>query len=325
MQESPILGIDIAKKKFDVYLLSDQKKCHKIFTNDRAGFLNLTNWCENQGFNYAHACLEATGFYGEALADFLYEYGYKVSVVNPSQIKAFGRSQLRRTKNDKIDCQLIAHFCKRHQPPLWHPLPAEQKKLREWYRCLQSLKEQKRQITNQLENLNLDEKVQSAWKCMKVSVEKQINILEKEIKDFVKQTASLNQSIKNLSQISGVGQLTAVGVLCEFPAVENFSNVRQYVAYAGLNTAHYHSGSSAQGRGRVSKIGSPRARKLLYMPAIVAKNHNPLFKEWAYRLKERGKPPKVIVVAIMRKLLHIFFGMLKTRQPFDPNLFTKNA
>lgn len=325
MQGLPILGIDIAKKKFDVCLLKDVKQYHKVFTNDKAGFVHLVSWCKTQGVEQTHACLEATGFYGEALAEYLHKQGHQVSVVNASQIKSFGRSQLRRTKNDKIDSQLIAHFCKMHQPKLWQPMRDEQKKLREHYRCLQSLKEQLLQVSNHMENPTLDKTVQQAWKTLKQTIQEQIKAIDKNIMKLIEHSVYLSQSVEHLSGILGVGRLTAVGVLCEFPPIESFNNVRQYVAYAGLNTAHYHSGSSRWGKGRVSKIGSNRARKLLYMPAIVAKSHNPLFKEWAHKLKERGKAPKVIIVAIMRKLLHIFFGMLKNGQPFNPDLFTKNT
>jgi len=79
------------------------------------------------------------------------------------------------------------------------------------------------------------------------------------------------------------------------------------------------SGTSIRGKSSISKIGSSRLRKALYFPAIVAKNHNPVFKRFSQKLASKGKPTKVIIVAIMRKLLHIIFGVVKNNSQFNPN------
>jgi transposase len=89
-------------------------------------------------------------------------------------------------------------------------------------------------------------------------------------------------------------------------------------AYAGLTPKHKMSGTSVRDKSRISKIGSSRLRKALYFPAIVAKNHNPLFKEFSQKLGSKGKTTKVIIVAIMRKLLHIVFGVVKHNTSFNP-------
>ncbi len=91
-------------------------------------------------------------------------------------------------------------------------------------------------------------------------------------------------------------------------------------AFAGLNPQHYRSGSSVSKKSRICKIGSERIRKALYMPAIVAKNHNSHFQKFCQRLESKGKCPMVIIVALMRKLMHVFFGILKNNQPFNGGL-----
>jgi transposase len=113
---SVVLGIDIAKKKFDVALLRDGKFRTKVFDNSPSGFTALKEWLVRQGADQVHACMEATGILFEGLATFLADEGHRVSVVNPLKIKAFGESLLTRTKTDKADARLIAGFCEAMNP-----------------------------------------------------------------------------------------------------------------------------------------------------------------------------------------------------------------
>ncbi len=115
-------GIDISKLKFDVTLLLEPgKEKHKTFNNTSEGFKELDAWLQGLGANKAHVCLEATGSYGEKVSLFLYQQGYKVSVVNPTRIKAYAKSEGLRTKTDKLDSAVIARFCKAQSPSAWHP------------------------------------------------------------------------------------------------------------------------------------------------------------------------------------------------------------
>ena len=111
-----VLGIDIAKQKFDVALLADGKIKNKTCRNSTEGFEVLKMWLEKQGIQKVHACLEATGNYGEDLAIYLHEAGHTVSIVNPARIKGFAQSELVRTKTDKLDAGVIARFCLAMKP-----------------------------------------------------------------------------------------------------------------------------------------------------------------------------------------------------------------
>ncbi len=98
------VGIDVSKNTLDAALLQAQgKPHHKVFANTAAGHAQLLSWLQEQGVEAAHACLEATGTWADAIAVALHETGHKVSVVNPALIRAFGQSQLKRTKTDKAD------------------------------------------------------------------------------------------------------------------------------------------------------------------------------------------------------------------------------
>jgi|GEM_PF-939307 len=110
------LGIDIAKDKFDVVLLQHGQQSHKVFKNHLQGFQRLQAWLLKQGVKQLHACLEATGTYGEGLGEYLQQQGYMISLINPARSKTFGTSRLSRNKTDKVDAHSIALFCQTQSP-----------------------------------------------------------------------------------------------------------------------------------------------------------------------------------------------------------------
>lgn len=148
------LGIDIAKHKFDIALLNDKKYFSKVFLNSLTGFQEFLLWPDKHGSKNVHACLEATGDYGTALATFLFENNIRASVVNPAQVKGFAKSELTRTKNDKADAKLIARFCRALVPAPWQPLPEPVRQLQALARRLDALNEIRRMECNHLENAN---------------------------------------------------------------------------------------------------------------------------------------------------------------------------
>src|SRR4051812_20483481 len=147
----PVLGIDIAKLKFNVCLINQSGKLrHKVFPNNATGFEQLSEWLTRHGVKQVYTCLEATGTYGEALALFLHEAGHIVSMINPAAVKAFAQSRLSRTKTDRVDAELIARFCQAQAPPAWKPLPAEVRELQALVRRLESLIEMRVMEENRL-------------------------------------------------------------------------------------------------------------------------------------------------------------------------------
>src|SRR5688572_2467728 len=135
-----VLGIDIAKAKFVVTLqLPDGTRRRKSCPNTPAGFAQLAAWLQRHGVPHVHACLEATGTYGDALATWLYDAGHVVSVVNPAIIHAYARTQLARSKTDQIDADLIAHFTATQDPPAWAPPAREIRELQALVRRLDAL------------------------------------------------------------------------------------------------------------------------------------------------------------------------------------------
>jgi transposase len=136
---SASLGIDVAKATFDAALLWEGKLAQRTFAMDPEGFRALDAWIHQRGVEQVHACLEATGEYGAALALSLFEAGHQVSIVNPARIAAYAKSRLARTKTDKSDAALIARFCAHEQPPIWTPPSAEVQELQALVRRVEML------------------------------------------------------------------------------------------------------------------------------------------------------------------------------------------
>lgn len=130
----------------------------------------------------------------------------------------------------------------------------------------------------------------------------------------------LKHQADKMQTIPGIGKTTAIAILAESPDLESFSSARQIAAYIGLTPKHKTSGTFIRGKTSIAKIGSSNLRKALYFPAIVAKTHKSLFKGFIQKLSSKGKPTKVIIVAVMLKLLHIVFGVIKNNTQFNPNL-----
>lgn len=313
-----ILGIDIAKLKFDVALLQNDKYKTKFFKNNIKGFEELSAWLKEKGVQSLHVCLEATGTYGEALSHYLTDEGFIVSVVNPAQIKGFAQSELSRTKTDKADSKLIARYCRAMKPSVWKPLPLNIRELQALIKRLEALQAMGGKEINRLEIAQ-----PSIKPCIQEMCEvfdKKIAAIKQKIRKHIDQDPDLLIQKELLKSIPGVGETTIAQILSFMGTPKRFENVRQLTAFIGLNPRHRESGSSVRGHRGMSKMGSARLRKALYFPAIVAKNHNPVIKKFCERLHQAGKPKMVIIGAAMRKLLHIIYGVLKSGKPFDANL-----
>ena len=147
------LGIDVAKAKLDCALRQpDGKIRHRVVDNTPAGFSALDVWLAKQGADAMHVCMEATGTYWEAVAEHLAARpDCRVSVINPAQIKAFGASQLIRSKTDKVDAKLIAQFCAERRPDPWVPATPAEQALRALVLRLDALQSMRIQESNRLE------------------------------------------------------------------------------------------------------------------------------------------------------------------------------
>jgi len=311
-----ILGIDVSKNKFDVALLRNGKYKSKSFENKHFGFETLSSWLKQHDVVTLHACLEATGSYGEALARFLFEGGHVVSVVNPARIKAFGECELLRTKNDKMDAKLIARFCETMRPVSWQPDPPEVEHLRMLGRRRDALISMRTQEVNRAGVV--DPAVNASIQKVISFLEDEIEQISKLIREHINNHPGLKMKRDLLKTIPGVGDVTIEAILSEINAFEGFETVEKVVAYMGLSPKEKTSGTSVKGKSSLCKIGSARLRKILYMPALTAIQYNPLVRALYNRLKTKSKNGIIIACACMKKLVHIIYGVIKNGKPFDP-------
>ena len=313
------LGIDIAKRKFDLAVLNNGKIRSKVFENTLEGYEALLDWLATQGYarEELHACMEATSVYYEKLATFLHDAGIRVSVVNPLQIKAFGESLLTRQKTDRADAVLIARFAEQQSPMLWQPASREIRELQRLLARLEAVQQMSVQEQNRKHEAEGEalESVLRILKQLKAEEEK----LRQMIRNHIDQNPNLREQHALLTSIPGVGDQVSSHFMA-WLRPERFDDARQAVAFVGLSPRHRESGDSVRGKSRLSKVGHARLRKILYFPAMSAIRYNTAAKALAERLTASGKSGKVVIGAVMRKMIHWMFGVLKSGQAFDPDL-----
>lgn len=318
------VGVDISKRSFHIAVLVGEKQLNKAFENTPAGHRDLQSWLLKKGISQsdAHVCMEATSTYYEALAISLADNGWRVSVVNPLQIKAFAESRLIRQKTDRADAHTIALFCAQQEPPLWSAPALE---VRELQRLLARLEAVQGMRVQELNRLHEAQGVaRESVERLLTSLDEELRLLKKQIDDHIDRHPGLKQQTGLLKSIPGVGDTLSAYMTAWLP-MNRLDDVRAAVAFVGLSPKARESGTSLKGKAMLCKMGHSRLRKLLYMPAMNAMRFNPAASALAARLREAGKPGKLILGAIMRKLVHWIYGVLKSGQAFNVNLALAKA
>lgn len=315
-----IIGIDIAKAKFDVALVIGERIKHAAFSNTEAGFEQLLTWLAKHRPDPEaplHACMEATGNWGLDLAAFLHSRSIRVSIVNPARIKAFGESELARNKTDKLDAGLIARFCRAHVPPAWAPPLPHLRELRELVRRCDALKAARVQELNRQQAGFASPAVAASITAHLEWLNQQIEAVAAAVRQLIKADPVLSKNLALLRSITGFGEISATVLLAELPNIAEFTP-KALAAFAGLSPQEHSSGSSVRKPGKMSRIGAERLRSTLYMCALSAKRTNKTLAAFVQRMIAAGKPPKVILIAVARKLLVYAHAVVRTQKPFDP-------
>jgi transposase len=312
------LGIDLSKETFHAFLLGDCADAKKVFPNTPKGFEQLTTWLKNRHTDEVHFCMEATGAYWEALALYLHGLDQHVSVVNPARIKAFAQSELLRTKTDAVDAALIARFCKSQSPEPWVPPSPEIRVLQALMRHCDHLKKTRAQQSVYAQSSD-SSVVTASIREVIATLDEQIVQVERTIRQHFDEHPDLKRRRDLLTSIPGIGETTAGSILSEIPHLDRFESAKAVAAFAGLSPRERQSGTSIHGRPRMCKTGNVRIRKALYLPAMVAIRFNPTLRLFGERLSAAGKHKRLINGAVMRKLLVLAYGILRSGVPFDPN------
>jgi transposase len=252
------------------------------------------------------------------VATFLADDHHEVSVVNPAQIAAYAKSVLRRGKAGAQDAHLIARFCEREQPVLWQPAPPSQRELLQLVRQPQHLNEAYQAGQDRLKTSTGATHASIAETAGFLAG--QIKRLTTQIDEHIDQNPTLKQNRALLDSVPGIGHKTAPWWLAYLGTGARFGRGKQAAACAGLSPRPWQSGSSIQGKSRISKTGHTDLRRILFMPALATYGRKKAFLAFVTRLKSSGKTPKEIVVALMRKIITIAQAVLRSQTPFDPGL-----
>ena len=315
------LGIDVGKTDLFCHISSNDLSLSERFDNSDSGIRRLIKWLSKAAPNDSSAaCLEQTGHYGDKIAHALHALPLAgLFVVNPHQVKAYGSQKLRRNKSDTADAKLIAAFLEAEHGALrpWQPRSPVQQNITDLSRYANSITRDNAKLKTQLEAVS-EKAIISSLKRRIKSQEKEIQSIRLKIRKLIKSDADLQLRSELLTSIPGLGETTVQTVLGELPDLREFSDARQLAAWVGLTPSHFQSGTSGRTRTPITKIGSVHLRRALYMPAMTARVSNPLLKTFADRLIANGKKPKQVIIAVMRKLLHQIYGILKSGQTFNP-------
>ena len=306
------LGIDISKDVFDVY---DNNKTHYEFTNSISGFKKFKKLLDTNTI----CVMEATGYYHSRLAYFLLESGIGVCVVNPLKIKRYIQMNLSKIKTDKSDAKMIQQYAVDCTPKLWTGQSKTQQENLQITRMLGVYSKQSTQLKNKMhgeEVLGYPSKavVRSIKRSLR-NLEKEMELLEIELLDNVKK--EYQESLTLLKSIPGIGNKTALMLLVFTDGFERFQSAKELCSYSGLTPIIRQSGTSVKGRPRISKMGNPKLRNLLFMCSFNACKYNSACKALYDRIVAKGKSKKLALIAVCNKLLKQAFSIVKNGIPYN--------
>lgn len=326
-----IVGIDVAQKELVVTLgrmkddLNPELFASKCFINTAKGFKELDHWVRKHtdasvSLRYV---MEATGVYHESLAYYLTDKGYDVSIVLPNKISNYMRTLDLKTITDKTSSESITRFgLERHLENWKRPKPT--------YKTLKQLNREQQQIVEErtMVKNHLHAELAQADYCPESvdRIKKRIAFLNKQEKQVKEQIAKLisndkevESDVKLLCTIPGVGVLTASTVLAETNGFDLIRNKKQLTSYAGLDIREKQSGTSINGKPRISKKGNKKLRKAMHMPALSAIRYDDRFKNIFERIVSKHGIKMKAIVAIQRKLLEMTYTIFKTKKPYQSN------
>lgn len=318
------LGIDVSKAKFDCCIYPQGlagKHKNKVFPNASSGFKKLKEWLIGFGVDLTQTkvVMEATSVYHENLAHDLYISGLQVCIAHPARVRAFAKGLSMLNKTDKADSQALAYYAATVELKLWHPLPENINLLKALTDRRAILAVDLRREKNRLEKAESTQTVVQVITSLEDNIEyfeKQIAALDQMIDDHIDQNPDLKNDRKLLSSIPAIGERTSLLMLGLLHS-HQFDSAKQTAAYVGLVPVQHQSGSSVNARSRISKAGSSKIRSGLYMAAVVAVTHNPQMKAMYEKLVNRGKAKMSALCAVMRKLIHLCFGVIKHQTPYQ--------
>lgn len=317
------IGIDIAKSTFVAAYPQSKGYQTQTYTNDVKGVKKFINSIASPDY---HCVLEATGNYGTLLLYMLCEQNLAVSLVNPKQVKHFARMMMTVTKTDDVDAKLIALYGEKMTPSIYKmPTQAvilmKQKKV-----VLRQLKKQLTSLTNLRGSFDALPQIDKTGlmvlnKTIKF-IEKQIVNLEADITNIANEEFS--KQIKSLTSIKGIGLTLATSLIVSTGGFTQFENAKQLSRYIGICPTYQQSGTSINIRGTINRNGNSDLRSLLYIASWSAIRYNLACREVYQRLKAKGKPSKVALIAVANKLVRQAFAICMSETVYVDGYIAKH-
>lgn len=319
------LGIDVSKNTLDLCLLpgNGKKKTKKLPNSPDVEQL-IYEWLTQQKClpEQVMAVMEATSVYHENVAYGLHEKTpVAVCIANPQRAREFARGMGILTKNDTVDAYVLARYGELKQPAIWVPPPKEVRMLRELVGLRDALQADIQRVKNRLEKAHstrTSPEIIASLHRTQCGLEIELERVEQLISDHTDKNDGLKEDLKLLESIKGIGKVVGTTLLTVLRG-NTFRNAGQVAAFLGVVPIEKTSGSSVRGLAHMSKTGPADVRAKLYMAAVVAARWNAPLRALYERIMAKGKQAKVALGAVMRKLVHLCFGVLKTRKPWDEN------
>jgi len=317
-------GIEVSAKELVVALSGKKGEAVlRRFANTPVGHRQLLQ-ALTRGGRRVRACLEATGVYGLDVALLLSAHtGIELMVANPRAVRHFAQATMRRSKNDQLDAVMLREFALRMEFIAWTRPDENTLALWSIARRLEALTKQCAAEKNRQHAAAVSQAIPA---CVRASVARTLRWLQREIqklrktaRQYIASDARLQRHYQLLRTIPGIADSSAIQILAELALLPTDRDVRQWVAYAGLDPREYSSGTSVKKRTRISKVGNRHLRCALFMPALVASHCEPHLRGFYEHLVAAGKKKKQALTAVARKMLHAIFGMFRSDRPYDGN------
>lgn len=303
-------GIDAGQKFLDIGFAPSGKTFR--VPNAPAGIARIVE--RLSAANIKRVILEAIGPYAQRLVQALGLAGFEVGVVNPRRIKAFRDAEGHRAKTDKLDARLIARFALVMSDAV-RPLPSAE------HQRLKALSLRRRQLVEMIamEKTRLKQTEEplliESHRTAIADLSAALGRIEAELASRVQADPDLVSTFAILTSIPGIGARIATLLITDLPELGT-TDRRAIASLAGL-APHVSQSGNAPPRAAISG-GRPCVRAGLYMSALVAARHNPKLKAEYQAMRLAGKPGKVALIAVARKLLVTANALVKSRQPYQP-------
>lgn len=322
MDKREVCGMEVSAKELVVALTGKNGKAVlRTFTNTAAGHRQLLDTL-TRGGKRVSVCMEATGLYGLDVALLLSaQEEVELMVANPRAVRDFAKASMKRSKNDQLDAVVLWEFAARMEFKAWARPDKNSLALWAIARRLEALT---RQCTAEKNRQHAAGISQATPASVRRSVARTRRFLQREIKKLRQEALQciaaeqrLQRRYELLRSMPGIGESSAIQILGELLLLSEDREVRQWVAYAGLDPREYRSGTSVHKCARISKVGNRHLRSALFMPALVASRREPHLRGFNQHLLAGGKGKRQALVAVERKILHAIYGMFRSNQPYN--------